>query len=582
MIKELKNELFIPENITVYVSGNRVVITPDWVIPKVTKAYTDSLQDTEVRNCIESATVVEEVNLNLKFRFEDDKCFISIPTVSKGSWMECIFSFPDSKSSAYFYNNLTELALTSKKDDSDGSYSGISIGFNQRYPGVLFFMNRDMKDVYRSAIKNGNKYMVFTTASAFGTKRTKSWKPGYKYVDSLGNQFTIIGKYNIGEDAYNLIKSGLEVENSVKKQENARSFVKTVVDIINSDSSYKTEEPITASYYSVFLTIKDNCSDIQSLNDRAIDVYDDLNEFSIQMVPSESVYPAFEIEKVFGKDELENNPLDFLKIAENTVKAFKFGEYTHDNSLSATLNKGVNDYVIENLLYLSSIENPSTGEEVKEISELLKKVVEERFKEMILFDPECLTPTVSYDTPLESITVIKRSAIFISSLLKHSSLYEAAINYLNTHIIDFEKLFNNIRTEIKDQQTYIFSSWENYDRYVNYSNIPYITTNSITIEVASDNKVFTKGIELPDDAKITLGDELYKIVGELVNNAIIFNGAGIQNYSVSYGASEGDVNMVITYNDLKRYLKNNFTDQLKSNILSRKFYKTNVNIKISK
>ena len=377
MIKELKNELFIPENITVYISGNRVVITPDWVITKVTKAYTDSLQDTEVRNCIESATVVTEVNLNLKFRFEDDKCFISIPTVSKGSWVECIFSFPDSKSSAYFYNNLTELALTSKKDDSDGSYCGISIGFNQRYPGVLFFMNRDMKDIYRSAIKNGSKYMVFTTASAFGTKRTKSWKPGYKYVDSLGNQFTIICKYNIGEDAYNLVKSGLEVENSVKKQENARSFVKTVVDIINSDSSYKTEEPITASYYSVFLTIKDNCSDIQPLNDRAIDVYDDLNEFSIQMVPSESVYPAFEVEKVFGKDELENNPLDFLKIAENTVKAFKFGEYTHDESLPVTLQAGVNDYVIENLLYLSSIENPSTGEEVKEISELLKKVVEE-------------------------------------------------------------------------------------------------------------------------------------------------------------------------------------------------------------
>ena len=578
MIKELKNELFIPENITVYISGNKVVVTPDWVIPKVTKAYTDSLQDTGVRNCIDLATVVEEVNLNLKFRFEDDKCFISMPTVAKGNWMECIFSFPDPRSSAYFYNSLTELALTSKKDSSDGSYCGISIGFIQRYPGVPFFMNKDMKDIYRSAIKNGSKYMVFTTASAFGTKRTKSWKPGYKYVDALGNQFTIIGKYNIGEDAYNLVKSGLEVENSVKKQENARSFVKTVVDIINSDSSYKTEEPITASYYSVFLTIKDNCDDIQSLNDRAIDVYDDLNEFSIQMVPSESVYPAFEVEKVFEKDELENNPLDFLKIAQNTVKAFKFGEYTHDESLPATLNKGVNDYVIENLLYLSSIENPSTGEEVKEISKLLKKVVEEKFKEMILFDPECLTPTVSYDTPLESITVIKRSAIFISSLLKHSGLYETAINYLNTHIVDFEEMFNNIRTEIKDQQTYIFSSWENYDRYVNYSNIPYIITNSITIEVASDNKVFTKGIELPDDAKITLGDELYKVIGDLVNNAVIFNGAGVQGYYMS----DGGVNVVITYNDLKRYLKNNFTDQLKNNILSRKFYKTHVNIKITK
>lgn len=578
MIKELKNELFIPENITVYISGNKVVITPDWVIPKVTKAYTDSLQDTGVRNCIDSATAVGEVNLNLKFRFEDDKCFISMPTVAKGNWMECIFSFPDPRSSAYFYNSLTELALTSKKDSSDGSYCGISIGFIQRYPGVPFFMNKDMKDIYRSAIKNGSKYMVFTTASAFGTKRTKSWKPGYKYVDALGNQFTIIGKYNIGEDAYNLVKSGLEVENSAKKQENARSFVKTVVDIINSDSSYKTEEPITASYYSVFLTIKDNCGDIQLLNDRAIDVYDDLNEFSIQIVPSESVYPAFEVEKVFEKDELENNPLDFLKIAENTVKAFKFGEYTHDDSLPATLNKGVNDYVIENLLYLSSIENPSTGEEVKEISELLKKVVEEKFKEMILFDPECLTPTVSYDTPLESITVIKRSAIFISSLLKHSSLYETAINYLNTHIVDFEEIFNNIRTEIKDQQTYIFSNWENYDRFVNYSNIPYIITNPITIEVASDNKVFTKGIELPDDAKITLGDELYKIVGELVNNAVIFNGAGVQGYYMS----DGGVNVVITYNDLKRYLKNNFTDQLKNNILSRKFYKTHVNIKITK
>lgn len=579
MIKELKNELFIPENITVYVSGNKVVITPDWVIPKVTKAYTDSLQDTEVRNCIESATAVTEVNLNLKFRFEDDKCFISMPTVAKGSWMECIFSFPDTKSTAYFYNNLTELALTSKKDDSDGSYCGISIGFNQRYPGVPFFMNKDMKDIYRSAVKNGSKYMVFTTASAFGTKRTKSWKPGYKYVDSLGNQFTIIGKYNIGEDAYNLIKSGIEMENSTRKQENDRSFVKTVVNIINSDSSYKTDESITSSYCSVFLTIKDNCNDVQSLNDRAIDVYDDLNEFSIQMIPSESVYPAFEVEKVFGKDELENNPLDFLKIAENTVKAFRFGEYTQDVSLPATLQLGVNDYVIENLLYLSSIENPSTGEVVEEISELLKKVVEERFKEMILFDPECLTPTITYDTPMESITVIKRSAIFISSLLKHSNLYETAINYLNTHIVDFEKMFNNIRTEIKDQQTYIFSSWENYDRYVNYSNIPYITTNPITIEVASDNKVFTNGIELPDDAKITLGDELYKTIEELANNAVIFNGAGVQNYCVS---EDGGVNMVINYNDLKRYLKNNLTDQLKSNILSRKFYKTHVNIKISK
>jgi len=579
MIKELKNELFIPENITVYISGNRVVITPDWVTPKVTKAYTDSLQDTEVRNCIDSATAVEEVNLNLKFRFEDDKCFISMPTVAKGNWMECIFSFPDSKSSTYFYNDLTELALTSKKDSSDGSYTGISIGFNQRCPGVPFFMNKDMKDIYRSAVKNGSKYMVFTTASAFGTKRTKSWKPGYKYVDALGNQFTIIGKYNIGEDAYNLVKSGIEMENSVKKQENARSFVKTVVDIINSDSSYKTEEPITASYCSVFLTIKDNCDDIQSLNDRAIDVYDDLNEFSIQIIPSECVYPAFEVEKVFEKDELENNPLDFLKIAENTVKAFKFGEYTHDESLPATLNKGVNDYVIENLLYLSSIENPSTGEEVKEISELLKKVVEEKFKEMILFDPECLTPTVSYDIqPMESITIIKRSAIFISSILKHSSLFETALNYLNTHIVDFEEMFNNIRTEIKDQQTYIFSSWEIYDRYVNYSNIPYLTTNLITIEVAGDNKVFTKGIELPDDAKIAFGDELYKTVGELVNNAVIFNGAGVQ----SYHTFEDGVNMVITYNDLKRYLKDNFTDQLKNNILSRKFYKTHINIKISK
>lgn len=580
MIKELKNELFIPENITVYVSGNKVVITPDWVITKVTKAYKDSLQDTGVRNCIESATAVTEVNLNLKFRFEDDKCFISMPTVAKGGWMECIFSFPDTKSTAYFYNNLTELALTSKKDDSDGSYIGISIGFNQRYPGVLFFMNKDMKDIYRSAVKNGSKYMVFTTASAFGTKRTKSWKPGYKYVDSLGNQFTIIGKYNIGEDAYNLIKSGIEMENSTRKQENDRSFVKTVVDILNSDSSYKTDEPITSSYCSVFLTIKDNCNDVQSLNYRAIDVYDDLNEFSIQMVPSESVYPAFEVEKVFGKDELVNNPLDFLKIAENTVKAFRFGKYTQDVSLPATLQLGVNDYVIENLLYLSSIENPSTGEVVEEISELLKKVVEERFKEMILFDPECLTPTITYDTPMESITVIKRSAIFISSLLKHSNLYETAINYLNTHIVDFEKMFNNIRTEIKDQQTYIFSSWENYDRYVNYSNIPYITTNFITIEVASDNKVFTNGIELPDDAKITLGDELYKTIEELANNAVIFNGAGVQNYCVSEDG--GVVNMVINYNDLKRYLKNNFTDQLKSNILSRKFYKTHVNIKISK
>jgi hypothetical protein len=578
MIKELKNELFIPENITVYVSGNKVVITPDWVIPKVTKAYTDSLQDTGVRNCIDSATAVEEVNLNLKFRFEDDKCFISIPTVAKGNWMECIFSLPDPKSSAYFYNNLAELALASEKDSSDESYSGISIGFNQGYPGVPFFMNKDMKDVYRSAVKNGSKYMVFTTASAFGSKRTKSWKLGYKYVDALGNQFTIIGKYNIGEDAYNLIKSGLEMVNSTRKRGNDLSFVKTVVDILNSDSSYKTDEPITASYCSVFFTIKDNCCDIQSLNDRAIDVYDDLNEFSIQMIPFGCVYPAFEVEKVFGKGELDDNPLDFLKIAENTVKAFRFGEYTHNDSLPATLNKGVNDYVIENLLYLSSIENPSTGEEIKEISELLKKVVEERFKEMILFDSECLTPTVSYDTPLESITVIKRSAVFISSLLKHSNLYETALNYLNTHIVDFEKMFNSIRTEIKDQQTFIFSSWENYARYVNYSNIPYITTNPITIEVAGDSKVFTNGIKLPDDAKITLGDELYKTVEELVNNAVIFNGTGVQNYYVS----EENVNMVITYNDLKRYLKDNFTDQLKSNILSRKFYKTNINIKISK
>jgi len=579
MIKELKNELFIPENITVYVSGNRVVITPNWVNSKVTKAYTDLLQDTKVRDCINSSTVVEEVNLNLKFRFKDDKCFISTPMIAKGNWMEFIFSFPDTKSSAYFYNDLTELALTSKKDSSDESYTGISIGFDQRCPGVPFFMNKDMKDIYRSAVKNGSKYMVFTTASAFGTKRTKSWKPGYKYVDALGNQFTIIGKYNIGEDAYNLIKSGIEKEKSIRKQENDRSFVKTVVDIINSDSNYKTDEPITSTYCSVFLTIKDNCVDVQSLNDRAIDIYDDLNEFSIQMVPSECVYPAFEVEKVFGKDELENNPLDFLKIAENTIKAFKFGEYTYNESLPVTLQTGVSGYVIENLLYLSSIENPSTGEEVKEISELLKKVVEERFKEMILFDPECLTPTVSYDIrPMESITVIKRSAIFISSLLKHSSLYETAINYLNTYIVDFEKMFNNIRTEIKDQQTYIFSSWENYNRYVNYSNIPYITANSLDIEIASDNKVFTKGIELPDDAKITLGDELYKTVEELVNIAVIFNGAGVQNYYVS----EKDVNMVITYNDLKKYLKDNFTDQLKSNILSRRFYKTHVNIKISK
>ena len=591
MINELKNDLFVPQSLVVYIGpDNKVVITPDWDVPKVTKAYCDNLKGNGVKNCLSSTSTKTIANFNIKFKIDGDKYLISSSNIGKGAWLECIFDFIDTRSSTYFYNCLAELSRLSTRQ-SDDSYDGVCVAFNQKCIGVPFFLNRDLGDIYKSALKNGSKYMIFSTASAFGSKRTKNWKLGHKYVDSLGNQFTIIGKYNIGEDAFSLLKEGLDAEKATKKPNNECSFVKSVVDILNNTNNpYVTFDSITSDFCSVYFTIKDNCSDFKSLNDRFIDVYDDLNDYSIQMIPTTEVYPAFEIDKVFSEDEISNNPLDLNKLAENTVKAFGFGEFKHRESVPSILNCESGQYgdVVENLLYLSSLKNPSTEDVVPEITELLKKVLEERLKEFILFDPDLLNPSISYDLPIESISVIKKSALFISRLLKHSNSYETALCYLNSHIVNFSDLFTKVKNEVKDQTSFIFANWENYDRYVNYSNIPYIANTPIICNIKVTEDVFKNGVELPSDTNITYGDELAKVIGEMVNNAIIFNGIGVQNYNIVKNpydkATVGKIiraNMVITYNDIKNYLgKENISDTLKANILSRKFYKTQISIDV--
>lgn len=579
MDNKFLNDLFVPVNITLYLhkgedGSGSIIASPDWKIEKVIKGYEDTITNRYTKKCICEGVKIPGVNVNFKLKIEDNSFYISHPKIADGAWIPYYVVFTDELVGKYFYESVVE--LTTKSPKVGDCYENISIAFSNKYPGVPFFVNSYCSN-YRNNISNGSKYMTFTTASIYGSKRTKKWKPGYRYVDLVGNQFTIIGQFEIGESIYNLLNNSLSDEKKVKKYGSEREFIKTVVDIINSDEddSTPTETLIFApTTKSVYFYIKDNDTDFASFNSRCLDVYDDLSKFSIQILPCSESYSAFEVGEVFSEDVRKNNPLDLKQIAENTLKYFGFGTYTYRESVSLFDKKTtLSDRVIEELIYLSDLINPATGKKIPEITELLKNCVEEKLKEYLLFDMDGLDPNASYDKPIETIDVIKRSSIFMSKLLKHSQYFEEAVNYLNSNVLDFPKTLIKVKDEIKNPVDFLFKDWETYQRFVNYTTLPYksgMTNYKLTVD-----KSFLPGkIEIPELDKVKFGLGLGNALERLINTALLFGGVGVQSYSV---INDKEVIISITYNDIARlYSESGINDVLINDILRNKFFKMNI------
>jgi hypothetical protein len=513
---------------------------------------------------------------------EGNVILVSSPELADGEWFRYSIPLKDEKVSKFFYENLLELTIKNQKD-SDSAFSGVNIAFSTRYPGVPFFTTKNCT-YYKDQFRNGGKQMILAAASSYGIKRTKSWKIGHRYLDSLGNNFTIIGKYFISSNVYDLLTDSLAEEKSAKRKQSDRSFVKAVVDILNSDynASQGQGYPLT-SKSEVYLYIKDNCTDFSSLNERGLDVYDDLRDFTIQIIPTSSVYPAFEIEEVYKEDVRNANPLDIKKIAENTLKMFKFGEYSENDSdrLRNYLNiaQDLGNRVPENLIYLSAMTTDGITANT-EVVKLLETVVKERLKECLLFDSECINPKVSYDKSIDTLSIIKRSAIFISRIIKHNSLFEKALNYISS-IINLTDLLEKTGEEVKEPAKYLFDNWENYKRYINFSSLPYVSTPTpmkLTMEVS--DSTFMNNISLNEVDRIKIGNRLSEVIESLMNIAIKFDGVGVQ----SYYTLQKELHMTITYNDIRNYLGDNMDtdEQLKVDILTGEFYKLDLIIELKK
>ena len=580
--------LFIPITVIGYIlpdsDGNGgVVLTPDWKIEKIQAAYNKGISGKCTRSYLEQTPkVFNNYNFSIKINKKSKEVFVKLDSTTS-LWTKCIFENNSESVNYLYFKELFDLVLNNEgtvNGDEVEYVNEFSFGFSTEYPGIPFpISQRDTR--YGEYIRRGSKQMMFTTASLYGTKKTKSWKVGHRYMDSLGNSYTIIGEIGMNDTVKDLLIKCLTAENDTKKSIGSdRDFVTAVVEILNNNL---TTTPPSTSFSKVFLYIKDIDTDYSTINERGVDVYDSMKDYTIQILPSEKTCTAYDLGEVFSKEIREKNPISLTKIAENTLKCFKFGDYSTGSFPIIPLMSGSYSLIVENLIYVSSLIDPVTGLEVPEIKDMLKKVIEERLKECILLNLDDIDPKVGYTNPISTIDVVKKTSIFMSRLLKHGSFFEDAVNYISS-FLNFKDLFEKVKEEIAVPQDYVFSSWDNYVRYVNYTTLPYLLFDAIFVKVEVDNEVIDKPFELPEKEKLRLGVGLSDVIEKITNRALLFNGVGVHTYSTKYSIEGGEkieerVNILITFDDIKNYFGGEeLNDVLKNDILSKKFYKLSLNI----
>lgn len=588
--EDLFNDIFTPLDLISYtgraVDGvNDVVVFPDWKNDRIRGEYENlALITRDGEACIRSAVPKEIKNHGFRLKIDGEDFYISHNKISDGNWVKLSVN---SKAVPYFYKMLSDLLVSTPKNE-EGCYENISIAFSDKFPGVPFFISRNMSS-YRSYIINGTKRMLFTTATLFGKKRTKNWKVGSRYIDSYGNGYSIIAKLNINADILNMLNESLKEDKAVKKHSGERQYVKAVVDILNSETpttETKGSEIHTSSMTSVYLYAKDLNSNLKDmLENRGLDVYDELKDFSLQIIPTNGTVPAFEVGEVFTEEDRKNNPVNLETLAKNTVKLFE--RDGKPSQVIATLNK-LGDGAIENLIYISSLADPVTAKEDQKACDILKGKLDDRLRKTILFDPEVTSPTLSYAQPISTIDTIKRSSLFISRLIKYSDNFETAFNYLNTHIVNFSELFGKSKEEVKDQSKFLFSSWDNYRKYIDYSTIPYIVQTQVELVVEVDENTLKNGITTNSRFEAQFGPALSGVILEIINTAIDNNGCGVHGYYENCSISKkGEkvldcIKMTVTSDDVINHLNGNVPVPVQSDILISKFYKTPITVKLVK
>jgi hypothetical protein len=586
-MKNLNNDLFIPTTIVGYllpdVSGNgTVVLTPDWRIDKVQEEYNKGITNKETKKCLaEAPKVFNNYNFPIKVDKVSKQVYVKLdPTMD---WVKCIFDKSDDSVASCFNEKLLDLVLNTEPIPGDEVVykDEFSFAFSPNYPGVPFPVSQRSVN-YGDYVRKGSKQMMFTTASLYGTKKTKNWKVGHKYVDNLGNSYSIVGEFEMDCVVKDLLIKCLESEKATKKyQSNERDFITTVVEILNGSSV----APITATSSSrVFLYVKDIEMDFSTINERGVDVYDTMEGPTIQILQVEKIGTAYDLGEVFSDEVRAKTPIDIRKIAENTRKCFKFGEFSDPESFPVIpLMSGSYNSIVENLIYVSALIDPVLGTEIPETKDMLKEVLEERLRECLLLNVDDIDPRVSFTSSISTMDMMKKASIFISRILKYSGFFEDAMKYISS-FLSFKDLFEKVKNEIKIPQDYIFGSWENYSRYVNYSTLPYLFFDAMQVRVEVDDKIIHKQFELPEKDKVKLGIGLSNVIEGIVSRALIFNGVGVQTYSVQYHYNGKDkiedrISMVITFNDIKKYCgEDGIEDAVKCDILSNKFYKLSLNI----
>lgn len=591
MIEE--DDMYIPSDVAAFLSRPKTaegigiaLIIPDWNNDKVTADYTRTLRSKAFKNCLDSESKTSLTNTRFKLKIEDGKYYVSHRDLAGGGWVEVPVEFPGTLEYGIFHEMLSSVKGTSDKA-LDGSYKDINIAYCDKFPGIPFFTNKANPDFKRLLI-NGTKRMSFVTLALYKKKKTKSWKPGYRYVDADGNCFTIVGKANMNPDIYALLSDSLKQEKNPKKVPSERDFTKLVVDILNKTYTPKEKTSLSTGKSAdcqVYFTIRDNSSSLEDIVNRGLDLYEKIPEsYTLQMIPASQTFAAYEVEQTFKEEDLAKTPIDIKKVAENTLELFHFGQLVGDTLTGLLIteypNTTFSDGVMENLLYLSSITDESSNLN-PDVKNILNVVLEQSLKETMLFDKETLNPSVSYKEKIDTVDIIKRANIYLGKILKHCTLYEKASRFINDNIVNLSDLILKVKDEVKSQSGFIFSSWNNYDRYVNYTTIPYLVDIEPTkVSINVTESIFKTGIKLSKEITEKYGEFLGEILTKIVNTALSFNGYGVSHYGIQRAGTSKDkepkettIYVTVTYNNIKSFFGGIVPEEVANDILNSKFFK---------
>ena len=592
MIEE--DDMYIPSDVTAYLSRPKTaegigiaLIIPDWNNDKVAADYTRTLRSKVFKNCLDCGSKTSLTNTRFKLKIENEKYYVAHRDFTDDGWVEVPVEFPGTLEYGIFHEMLSSVKGTADKA-LDGSYKDINIAYCDKFPGIPFFTNKSNPN-FKRLLVNGTKRMSFVTLALYKKKKTKSWKPGYRYVDAEGNCFTIVGKANMNPDIYALLCDSLKQEKNPKKVPAERDFTKLVVDILNKTYTPKEKTSLTTGKSAdcqVYFTIRDNSSSLGDIVNRGLDLYEKRpEEYTLQMIPATQTFAAYEVEQTFKEEDLAKTPIDIKKVAENTLELFHFGQLVGDTLTGLLTNDYLDtmwsDGVIENLLYLSSITDESSSLN-PDVINILSVVLEQSLKETMLFDKEALNPSISYKEKIDTVDIIKRANIYLGRILKHCTLYEEASRFINDNVVNLSDLILRVKDEVKSQSEFVFSSWNNYDRYVNYTTIPYLVDIEPTkVAINVTESIFKTGIELSEEITEKYGVFLGEVLTKIVNTALSFNGYGVSHYGIQRtGAESKDkepkettIYVTITYNNIKSFFGGIVPEEVANDILNSKFFK---------